>query len=251
MRTVSPVLERSRLWEIVYGVSKVIFILRLLPIALVTSCASLPGTLPADSSEIISVLKEPVVATALHGTKVGYLEFVPLPPNYPPEFIPHERVFTGEIFSKDHTTSLPAADLIFVPKDYVHIMESSFFHALRFTGLNVKKYASMREAKSDGCDLLIVGALLAFHVEDESKALIKIFYKVSSLVNPRTVWEGRIENQFVHTTIPRSISGKALIFLVGSHEFNFQPQRTLLAAAVYNNTMDLLTELKAISWRAK
>ena len=251
MRIVSPVPERSRLLKIACGASKVIFILRLLPIVLITSCASLSGTFPADSSEIISVLKEPVVATALHGAKVGYLEFIPLPTNYPPEFTPHERVFTGEIFSKDHTTSLPAADLIFVPKDYNNIMESSFFHALRFAGLNVKKYVSMREAKSDGCDLLIVGALLAFHVEDESRALIKIFYKVSSLVNQRTVWEGRIENQFIHTTVPRSISSRALIFLVGNHEFNFQPQRTLLAAAVYNNTMDLLTELKAIIWRSQ
>ncbi|TSA00848.1 MAG: hypothetical protein D4R81_07190 [Nitrospiraceae bacterium] len=225
-----------------------LFFLRVVPILLASSCASLSAVIPSDSSEVISSLREPVVAKALEGAKIGYLEFVPLPQNYPPEYFPHERVFTDEVFSKDPTVALPSPDLLFVPKDYPSILDSSFSRAAGFSKLTFKKYTSVREATSDGCDLLIVGAPLAFHVEDESKAVIKIFYKVYSPANQKTVWEGYIENQFLHTAIPRSISDKALIFLVGSHEFNFQPQRVLLAAAVYNNTMELLLELRNIKW---
>lgn len=197
----------------------------------------------ASCASVTTTLQEPSTINSLTRVKLGYLDFIPLPHNYPAGYLPHERVFTGEVFSTDPSSSLPASDLRFVPKDYPQILESAFSQALRTFELTPNKYSSIREARAAGCDLMVQGVPLAFHVEDESKAVVSIFYKIFTPSDRKTVWEGRIDTEFGHAGVPRSITGRVLVFLVGSHEYNFQPQRTLLTAAAYNNAIDFLTSL--------
>lgn len=220
-------------------------LLAVLPLFFLSSCATISALGPFDSPEVISRLKEPTVIEPLRRAKIGYLDFVPLPQNYPSGYVAHERVFTGEVYSRDPSSSLPSPDLRFVPKDYPRILESAFSQALSASGVTPTKYSSIREARSAGCELLVIAAPLAFHVDDESKAAVGIFYKVYVPRERKTLWEGRIETEFVHTGVPRSITGRALVFLVGSHEYNFQPQRTLLAAAAFNNALEFLTRIAA------
>lgn len=211
--------------------------------AVLSSCASLPTIVTFyDPPATPSAIKEPVVAKALALRKTGYLDFIPLPRNYPVGYSPHQRVFTGEVFSRNPESGLPSPGLRFVPKDYLLILESAFSQALYGSGVNPTRYTSLQEARASGCDLLIVGAAQEFYVEDESKAVVKVFYTLYSPSQQRTIWQRSIESEFVHTGLPRSVTGKSLVFLVGSHEFNFQPQRALLAVATYNNTVELLTE---------
>lgn len=201
----------------------------------------------ASCASVTPTVQEPSAIKLVTRVKFGYLDFIPLPHNYPSGYLPHERVFTGEVYAQDPTSSLPASDLRFVPKDYRQILESAFSQGLKTSGLTPSKYSSIREARLAGCDLLVQGVPLAFHVEDESKAVVTVYYKVFTPNDRRTVWEGQIDTEFAHTGVPRSITGRVLVFLVGSHEFNFQPQRALLAVAAYNNALDFLNTLATVT----
>jgi hypothetical protein len=178
--------------------------------------------------------------------RIAYTDFLPLPPNYPPGYLPNERCFTGEIFSKNPASSLSSGNLLFVPKDYQKILESSFFQTFRASGFDIKKHPSVQEAKTDKASLMIGGIPLIFHVENENRAIVKIAYKIISLPEERILWEGIIDSQFNHDQVPASISSKTLVFLVGNHQFNFQPQRALLAFASHKNAMDLLSRIRSI-----
>ena len=173
-------------------------------------------TLAESASAELS--KEHIVAMETHPLKnerVGYIDFIPLPPNYLSGYSLNERCFTGELFSKEPTSPLSDASLLFVPKDYQHILESSFLQTLVAAGLSVKKYSSIQEARVDGATLLIWGLPLNFHVENETKAVVKISYKLYRLPQGTIVWEDVIENQFIYDHLPWSISGKTLVFMVG------------------------------------
>jgi hypothetical protein len=214
---------------------------------------SLPVIAYATPSEIppIRMAKDlasnKVITThPLKNEKIGYIDFIPLPPNYPPGYFLNERGFTGELFSKKPMLPLSSSDILFVPKDYLRILESSFFQTLRYAGFDVQKYSSILDAKMDKASVLILGLPLSFHVVDETKAVVNISYKIYRLPQEIILWEGPIETQLVHDQLPRSISGKTIIFMVGNHQFNFQPQRALLAIASNKNTVELLNRLEKV-----
>lgn len=210
------------------------------------SCNTLPKVGITDSSEKITS-KQTTVAFPLVDEKFGYLDFLPLPTNYSSVYFLNERVFTGEVYSKDPTSSLSSLLLdgfLLVPKDYHTIIETTFYQTLISKNFQLKKYASLEDAKSDGCTMLILGVPQAFHVENETKAHVNIHYRVYKLPQETILWEGSLSNQFIHNDIPSSLSRKTLIFMPGMHQFNFQPQRAILAYAVYDNTINLLSKLE-------
>ncbi|ODS34112.1 MAG: hypothetical protein SCARUB_00785 [Candidatus Scalindua rubra] len=116
-----------------------------------SSCTTLPEATSTNSLVTVPV-QQTFVYHSLENEKIGYLDFMPLPPNYSSDYFPNERVFTGEVYSKDPTASLSSIlsnGYLFVPKDYQTILESSFYHTLISMNLKLKKYKSLQEARFD------------------------------------------------------------------------------------------------------
>ncbi len=207
------------------------------------------GNITFIESVEAQLLKEHIAAKETHPLKkerVGYIDFFSLPPNYPAGYFSNEKCFTGELFSENPMAPLSDSNVLFVPKDYRYILASAFIHTLKAIGINVKKYSSIQEAKMDGASVLILGFPLVFHVESKEKAIVKISYKLFRLPQETKMWENIIESQFIYDHLPWSISEKTLVFMVGSHQFNFQPQRALLAFVSHKNTLELLARLNTI-----
>ena len=183
----------------------------------------------------------------LKGKKVGYLDFLPLPVDYPRNYTVSERVFTKEIFTRDPSISIPALvrkKYLFVPNDYLAILESSFTQTMTAEGMNIYKYKSLQDADSDGCDFVIWGAPLEFHAVKGSTAIVSVYYKIYQSPGEKVIWDGSIESKLEKSFLPKSINKEDVIFTIGNHGFNFQPQRSLLAFATYRNTMKFLNELE-------
>jgi hypothetical protein len=196
-------------------------------------------------SQDFTLISAPPIFNNLKNKNVGYINFVPLSPNYPFGYLPKERVFTGEIFSSDSKSEISSAEDIFVPEDFLNILEATFENTLRYGQLHPKKYASIKEAGKENVPFVIQGILMDFQVKKEKVAIVRILYRIYDGFSGKAVWEGEIKNSFVHEKLPSSLQNID-VFLIERHLFNFQPQRTLLAFAVYNNTIDLMNQLKSI-----
>lgn len=174
---------------------------------------------------------------------LGYLPILALPPNYPIGYVPHKRVFTGEIFTKDSDADLDSGELVFFPKDYLGILESSFVQTVRSHSISVKSYQTIAQARVNHCPLIIWVIPLSFLVEDETKAFIKILYRAIWLDPNRPFKEWTVETSYTDPQMPRSITSDTLVYMIGHHEFNFQPQRALLTIASVKNIESFLHQL--------
>lgn len=219
----------------------------LVALHLVSSCAAgrYEGTNSSPTTGQLPTLEERGLVARL-ADRVGHLPFVPLPPNYPPGYAPHERVFTGEVFTKDPSSTLDPHRLVFFPKDYLTILESSFVQTLRSRGIAAKPYRAISQAREDNCQLLVWGAPLSFHVDGDTNAIVRILYTVIALPRGDLLAEEVIETPYSDPRMPPSITSDTLVFMVGNHEFNFQPQRALLAIASARNAAALVDKLASI-----
>ncbi len=199
-------------------------------------------------SQEITMLKAPPKFNNFVNNNIGYLDFVPLSPTYPPDYLPKERVFTGEVYSKDPGSAISIEEDLFVPKDYLNILESTFTNTLKSGHLQPKRYSSVQDAQKDSIPLVICGIPVEFKVKGESNAIVKIYYRFYDTYSNQILWEGEIRSSFINTKLPSSLKndkGKNIdIFMLSNHQYNFQPQRALLALAVYNSTVDLMYKLK-------
>lgn len=174
----------------------------------------------------------------LKDKKVGYLGILPLPKNYPLGYFPNKYVFTGEIYTKQ--SDIPAhSSNIFVPADYEKIIESTLIAVMRFENVVITQYSSIDTAKNDGVSYLLLITPRIFHVESESKALIKLCFTIIDISSLGIVYEGLFSKEIKRKDIPSTIK-QNLIITLGSHEYNFQPQRALLAEGAYWCVMDFI-----------
>lgn len=198
-------------------------------------------------SQEITALKASPKFNKLKNCNIGYLTFIPLSKNYPSGYFPNERVFTGELYSKDSGSAIAIEDDIFVPKDYMNILETGFTNTLKYALLQPKKYTSLQDARSDGIPVVIWGTPIVFKVMNETHAKVEIYYRIYDTDKEEILWEGKISSSFDHIRLPSSLKNdkgkKVDIFMTGRHQYNFQPQRALLALAVHNNTVDLMIKL--------
>lgn len=217
------------------------FVLTLLLTVLGAACA----TLPREHLELAT--GAPAILTSYHlkAEPHCYLDFLPLPATYPPGYSRAERVFTGEVFAREPGAPLDSQGLLFVPRDHQAILESTFLYTFRSLGIVLRKYPTIHEAESAGCRMLIWGAPVGLHVEDESRAVVQILYTVFRFPGTALIWQGTVEAEHTRHDLPRSLTGDDLVFLIGNHRFNFQPQRALLAVAIYMSTFKLLSDIEA------
>lgn len=175
----------------------------------------------------------------LKDKKVGYLGILPLPKNYPLGYFPNKYVFTGEIYTKQ--SDIPAhSSNIFVPVDYERIIESTLIAVMRFENVFITQYSSIDAAKNDGVSYLLLITPHIFHVESESKALIKLCFTIIDISSREIVYEGLCSKEIKRKDIPSTVK-QNLIITLGTHGYNFQPQRALLAEGVYRCVMDFIT----------
>jgi hypothetical protein len=174
--------------------------------------------------------------------KIGYLNFIPLPPNYPKNYFPLERVFTEELFAKNPQTPINETDIIFVPKDYLNIIERTFLNTLATSHLKVQKLTSMNDAIKKNVSLVIIAAPTRFQVNRMTEAVVVIQYQVYDSSGNKVLWENEIASSFNRGGLPSSLKDTE-VFILGKHQFNFQPQRAILAMAVYKNFLDFITQL--------
>lgn len=194
-------------------------------------------------SQEITQLNTPLRFNNLNNNKIGYFDFIPLPPYYSLEYSLKDRVFTGEVYSKDGKLPISAKKDLFVPKDYIAILESIFVNTLKQGLLDPKKYETFSEAENDNVPVLIWCAPVIFHVEGEKKAIVKLIYRIYQVEKKEVLWEGEISSSFIHYKMPSSLIGTE-IFRIGEHKFNFQPQRSHMAFATYNCMVDFMNRLK-------
>lgn len=205
----------------------------------------------AEAPRQSAIMKEPAPRrTSITRTDVDvrrlhtcYLQPVPLPPNYPRGYQPHPRVFTGEVFSLNPSSSLTDASLLFFPKDYLQILESSTVITFHAQGIKIAAVASLAEARASECELVLQLAPLVFHVEGETTATVRILYRAHLLAGLTLVFDTVLGVDVNDPRLPKSITSDALVFLVGNHEFNFQPQRALLALAASRTAEEFLKQV--------
>jgi len=174
--------------------------------------------------------------------KIGYLNFIPLPPNYPKNYFQLERVFTEEIFAKNPQTPINETDIIFVPKDYLNIIERTFLNTLATSNLKIQKLISMNDAIKKNVSLVIIAAPTRFQVNGMTEAVVGIQYQVYNSSQNKVLWENEIVSSFNRGGLPSSLEDTE-VFILGKHQFNFQPQRAILAMAVYKNFLDFIAQL--------
>ena len=177
----------------------------------------------------------------------GFLEILPLPVSYQTNYHPLERCFTGEIYSARPKDPLSSSGLVFIPNDYKEIIGASFLQTLREKNLRVASYSSTDAAATAAVDLLVAIAPTRFAVvNDRRLAQVNVFYRV---INPRSgqlFWEGTIKKEWGTNGLPASLDSKGLVFMVGAHSLNFQPERSVLAFTMRQNVQELVSTLERI-----
>jgi len=177
----------------------------------------------------------------LKGKKVGFIGILPLPNNYPPGFFKNEKVFSGEIYTKQADDSL-GSHTIFIPMHYRDIIESTILTSMKFEGINIVRYPTITAAREDGCSYILFITPYEFHVEDESKAVIKLNFGLMDTSIMDFIWEGLINKETNRSDLPSTLEDN-LIVTVGSHKYNFQPQCALLSEGVYGCVKDFIRNL--------
>lgn len=211
-------------------------------------CSALPVDRPlsAEKAQIERVESERLSSTSvklldhpLRHEKIGYLDILPLPPDYPSGLSPVEACFTGELFAKDVHSMLTDSGHIFVPSDYLNIIRSSLMATLRTSGFTVTHYPTQEQAKSDGTTILLFAAPVDFYVKDETHAVVELSYILYSF-SKNTIIKRLSIREELSEDLPKSLLTDFPIFLVGHHAFNFQPERALLASAARRTVLSFL-----------
>ena len=203
-------------------------------------CSSLPRTkVPTTAT--------PAPLVRAQERTFGLIEIFPLPRHYEKGYVPIERCFTGELWSTNPKSSLMSRGLVFVPSDYKEIVGASFLHALREQKVAVTQHATVEEAARAGADLVVAISPARFAVlADSHTSQVDLHYVVIDPTKRDIIWSGAITNTTRVDDLPPSIHSRTLIFMVGTHSLNFQPERTLLALGTQRNVMDFLRTIETV-----
>lgn len=184
-----------------------------------------------------SKLKEVLnVSHKLKSKRIAVLQFFPLPQKVTGNRRPHERVFTGEFYSeKPHDAE--NIEGIFIPNDYLRMLENNFqVYSIKY-GLNIKWIDNIAGIDSDD-DLILIGSVLDFSVDDDV-ANVKMSVRIIDAKSLST-----IKGAMIHKRIKREskepISFQEPIHTLGSLGSDFYLERYLLNLACYSSIADLL-----------
>ena len=152
----------------------------------------------SDKTALKAPPKEEIIkqGISLKDKNIGYLGVLPMPRNYPLGYFPNKYVFTGEIYSKQPDSPLNSNNL-FVPIDYCKIIESTLVAVMRFEGICVKPYSTITMAKDDAVSYILLITPHVFHVESESKALVKLNFSIIEVSSLEIVYEKMFSKEVV------------------------------------------------------
>ena len=178
----------------------------------------------------------PSVSHKLKSKKIEILRFFPLPQKAMGNMRPHERVFTGEFYSERPHDS-ENIEGIFIPNDYLKILENNFQVCRIEYGLNIEWIDSISEIDSNA-DLILIGAVLDFSV-DNNEASVKMSVRIIDGKSLGTVKEAII-NKRIKRKSQKPVSFNRPVHTLGSLGDDFYLERYLLNLACYNSISDLL-----------
>jgi len=221
-------------------------------ICVVLSCAISAGCATAarpvhskPGSDNLPAARKPLAQ--LRQKKIGFVEVFPLSTDSMRGRLPHQRCFTGELYTQKPKSPLSNSGLLFIPSDYVEIIGASFRQVLRDNQLAFEQYSSLETAADAGADILVSMSPMTFSVQHDTQlAQVEIYYHAAQPRTGKRIWDGQITSVRKTANLPRSVHSKTIIFMVGTHGFNFQPERALLAATTYANVVDLLLQLENV-----
>lgn len=171
---------------------------------------------------------------ALKHAKIAVVQFLPLPDCTASGKIPHERVFTNEIITKNPESTEIAGD--FVPVDYLNIINANLKGLAAYYGLSFIICQNIG-AVPDDADFIVLGAVKKFQVGKRVEIGIDI-----------RLLEGRTCNVREQTVLQNTYGDVAHIpfipnhpiHTVGRHANNFHPQRVLLNRAANACILELI-----------
>lgn len=149
---------------------------------------------------------------------------------------PHERIFTGELYSDEPQGEKPTG--WFVPKDATRMWENAIRNVAAERGLPFSLASCPDEIPSERCVVLLV-SIRRFACGNAAEAEAD----VQALAGPeyRELW---------HKTFKRSLDAEKAPFIagrpihmVGSHELDFHPQRSMLSKAATGCAEEMLDAL--------
>ena len=165
--------------------------------------------------------------------RITVVQFLPLPRSSSGDAKPHERVFTGELFSNRPTD--PDVFGYFVPEDYRKVINDSILTVANMHRLNIRMVDSITEVNQGETDVIILGAMKSIHY---GKTGTVAFY--IDILDGKT-FEHRgaklIEKQMEKKEIPFIMN--LPIHTVGHHANDFHPQRVLINYLAYLCVSDM------------
>lgn len=187
--------------------------------------------------------------------KIAFVDFFPLPPNYPEKIHPSELSFSGEVYEDDETELR-----IFVPNNYKEIIKLAFAIAFARSGVKLVFCRTVTEAILSEPDYIITGVLKDYKVTCERlpfsweygrrwRWLTHVTFEVKVLDGEatQTLLHKEITDNFEHDLLWVSVNlhTKSLVW----HDINettYHPLRTLLVYSTHNCASKLLQMIDEI-----
>lgn len=177
------------------------------------------------------------VSVKLKSKKISIVRFFPLPGKVIGKRHPHDRVFTGEYYSKT-PQKLKDVEGIFIPKDYLEIIGNNFNVFRIQYGLDIKWTDSFAEVESDS-DLVMMGSVLDFSA-NSSKATVKMAIRILDGKTLRVI-KDTVITKSIERKSKKSMSFNLPFHTLGSLGSDFYLERYLLNLACYQSIQDLIS----------
>lgn len=197
----------------------------------IISLYSLPAFSAEDPWE--ATLRDVHFSPKLKNLKIAVLRFLPLPQKSD-GLVPHERVFTGELYSQKPTD--PEINGLLIPRNYLEILDNSLYLLNRMYGLKIEIAENTEEIPVDA-DYVVFGAVKFFGASTQAVVSFDV-----------QVMRGRTFAPLKKTSIEKTLNFANIpwianqpIHMIGNHAVDFHPQRDILNLTSFLCMVDLFT----------
>jgi len=179
-------------------------------------------------------LKNIEFSEKITSVKIVFVKFMPLPYKLPGGMMPHERVFTNELYSHKPTEAQPEGK--FIPNNYLEIINENLEVVKTLYGLKLQVVNSVADIPLDA-DYIVFGTIQDFSCTERNTSI-----SVNILL-----LKGKSFDQIKITKVQKSLEKGNIPLIVnhplhtiGSHGSNFLPQRSLLSMISYMCIIDII-----------